>query len=84
MDNKTVDTELIAKFIVYVIAIINTVCTMAGFPLLNLGESEITTVVNIVVTVVVWCFGIYKNFNVTKEAKEAQVYLNSLKSCKNK
>ena len=78
-ENNTVDYRIIVQLFVYIISIVNTVCTMLGFPLLNLGEESITEVVNVVVTVVTWVAGIWFNFNATKSAKEAQSYLDSLK-----
>lgn len=79
MDTKTLDTRLIVQLIVYALAIINTLCSMMGFPLLNLGEESVTEVVNVIVTLVTWCASIWLNFNATKNAKQAQNYLDSLK-----
>lgn len=74
------DTQLIVRLIVALLTAVNTVCTMAGFPIIDLGEDQITVVVNVVITIVGWAFSAWSNFNVTKAAKEGQKVTNALKS----
>lgn len=77
------DTRLIVNLIVTVIAAINAALTMAGLPLINLGEQDITTGVNIVVTLVAWCYSVWHNYNFTKAAKEGQKVTDELKANRN-
>ena len=76
------DTQLVVRLIVSIVALINSVCTMAGFPLLNLGEEQITSVVNVVVLIAAWAWGFWKNNNFTQAAKDAQKVLESEKASK--
>lgn len=76
------DTQLIVRLIVSIVAVINSVCSMAGFPLLNLGEEQITEAVNVAILVAAWAWGFWKNNNFTKQAKEAQKVLDEAKSSK--
>lgn len=76
------DTQLVVRLIVSIVALINSVCTMAGFPLLNLGEEQITSVVNVVVLIAAWAWGFWKNNNFTQAAKDAQKVLDSEKAFK--
>ena len=77
------NTKLIVNLIVTVIAAINAALTMAGLPLINLGEQDITTGVNIVVTLVVWAYSVWHNFNFTRAAKEGQKVTDELKANRN-
>lgn len=77
------DTRLIVNLIVTVIAAINAALTMADLPLINLGEQDITTGVNIVVTLVAWAYAVWHNFNFTKAAKEGQKVTDELKANRN-
>lgn len=76
------DTQLVVRLIVSIVALINSVCTMAGFPLLNLGEEQITSVVNVVMLIAAWAWGFWKNNNFTQAAKDAQKVLESEKASK--
>lgn len=73
------DKQLIVRLIVSIIAVVNSVCTMAGFPLLNLGEEQVSDVVSVVVLVAAWAWGFWKNNNFTQAAKDAQAVLDSEK-----
>lgn len=73
------DTSLIVRLIVSVLAAINTVCTMAGYPVIDLGEDAITVIVNAAITVGVWAYDVWKNFNFTDAAKKAQAVLDAEK-----
>lgn len=73
------DTQLIVRLIVSIVAVINSACAMAGQPLLDLGEDQITGVVNVVVLVAAWVWGFWKNNNFTQAAKDAQKLLEEEK-----
>lgn len=74
------DTQLIVRLIVSVIAVINSICSMAGFPLLDLGEEQVSDVVSAVLLVAAWAWGFWKNNNFTQAARDAQKVLDSEKS----
>lgn len=74
------DKQLIVRLIVSVIAVVNSVCTMAGFPLLNLGEEQVSDVVSVVVLVAAWAWGFWKNNSFTTAAKEGQKVTEAIKS----
>lgn len=73
------DTQLIVRLIVSIVAVINSACAMAGQPLLDLGEDQITGVVNVVVLVAAWVWGFWKNNSFTTAAKEGQKVTDALK-----
>ena len=73
------DTQLIVRLIVSIVAVINSACAIAGQPLLDLGEDQITGVVNVVVLVAAWVWGFWKNNNFTQAAKDAQKLLEEEK-----
>lgn len=76
------DKVLIVRLIVSIVAVVNSVCAMAGIPLLDLGEDQITMTVDIAALVGAWAWGFWKNNSftpaaragdrVTKAVKEAQ------------
>ena len=74
------DTQLIVRLIVSVIAVINSICSMAGFPLLNLGEEQVSDVVSAVLLVAAWAWGFWKNNSFTIAAKEGQKVTDAIKS----
>lgn len=74
------DTSLIVRLIVSIVAVVNSVCAMAGMPLLDLGEDTITVLVNAAVMVGVWAYDVWKNFNFTEAAKEGQKVTDAIKS----
>ena len=77
------NTKLIVNLIITVIAAINAALAMAGLPLINLGEQDITTAVNIVVTIVAWSYSVWHNYNFTRAAKEGQKVTDELKANRN-
>ena len=77
------DTKLTVNLIITIIAAINAALAMAGLPLINLGEQDITTAVNVVVTLVVWAYSVWHNFNFTRAAKEGQKVTDELKANRN-
>lgn len=76
------DTNLIIRIVVSVIAFANLIASQFGFNPLKLSEQEIYTAVSAIVTLVAWVWGFWKNNNFTKEAKEGQRVIDDLKASK--
>lgn len=74
--------QAITRLIVLVILLINQSLTMIGWNPLPFSEEQIYEGVSSVILVVVAIWSWWKNNNVTKEAQEAQLYLNKLKGDK--
>lgn len=74
------DKDLIVRIIISVITFINLLSTQFNFNPLPISDETVYTVVSAVITLITWIWGFWKNNNFTKEAKEAQLYLNDLKS----
>lgn len=66
------DTQLIVRIIVSIIAIINLCAAQFGFDPLDIEEESVYTVVSLIVAIVTWIWGFWKNNNFTKNAKAAQ------------
>ena len=60
------DTNLIIRIVVSVIAFANLIASQFGFNPLKLSEKEIYTAVSAIVTLVAWVWGFWKNNNFTK------------------
>lgn len=74
--------QAIVRLIVLVILLINQTLIVLGYNPLPFSEVQIYEGVSSVATVVMAIYAWWKNNNVTKEAQEAQEYLNELKSRK--
>lgn len=72
------DTQLIVRIIVSIIAVINLCAAQFGFNPLNIEEESVYTAVSLVVAIVTWIWGFWKNNNFTKNAKIAQDFKNEL------
>jgi len=74
--------QAIVRLAVLVILIVNQSLIVMGWSPLPFAEEQIYEGVSSVATVAVAIYTWWKNNNVTKEAQEAQQYLNELKSRK--
>ena len=74
--------QAIVRLAVLVILLINQALILFGWNPLPFSEEQIYEGVSSVATVLVAIWVWWKNNNVTKEAQEAQEYLNELKSRK--
>ena len=66
------DTQLIVRIIVSIIAFVNLLASNFGFNPLNLDEGTVYTVVSAIAALVAWVWGFWKNNNFTEAAKAAQ------------
>lgn len=79
MEKLKVEKSTIVRLVIQIVALLNTVLTMQGKPILNLSDETITQGVNIVITILVWAWGYWKNNSFTNEALKADKYMKSLK-----
>ena len=73
------DTQLIVRIIVSLIAMINACAAAFGFDPLNVDEGTIYTVVSFVAAVAAWVWGFWKNNNFTEAAKKGQAVTDEAK-----
>lgn len=79
MENLEIEKSTIVRLVIQIIAVINTVLTMQGKPIINLSDAAITQGVNIIITILAWAWGYWKNNSFTNEALHADAYLKKLK-----
>lgn len=73
------DTQLIVRVVVSLIAMINACAAAFGFDPLNVDEGTIYTVVSFVAAVAAWAWGFWKNNNFTEAAKKGQAVVDEMK-----
>jgi len=78
----TVSKETIARTIVLVIALVNQILTVFGINPLPFSEDTVYETVTLLFTIGATAWAWWKNNSFTKEAIEADVYLDELKSKK--
>ena len=76
------DTSLIVRLVVSIIASVNAACAIVGVPPLDVTEDQVYTVVSVAAMIGAWAWGFWKNNSFTKEAKQADEYLAELKAGK--
>ena len=74
--------QAIIRLVVLLVLLVNQSLTVFGWNPLPFSEEQIFEVVSSIVTVAVAIWTWYKNNNVSREANEAQIYLNKLKEGK--
>lgn len=74
------DTDLIVRIIVSVIAIFNLIAAQLGFDPLSIDEGTVYTVVSTIVAVGAWAWGFWKNNNFTEAAKKGQAVIDEAKA----
>jgi SPP1 family holin len=79
MEKLKVEKSTIVRLVIQIVALLNTVLTMQGKPILNLSDETITQGVNIAITIFAWAWGYWKNNSFTNEALHADAYLKKLK-----
>ena len=72
--------QAIVRLIVLAIVLINQALVVAGWNPLPFSEEQIYEAVSTVATVVIALWAWWKNNSVTKEAQEADAFLNELKT----
>ena len=81
---KKIDAGTLTRTILIIIALINQGLVIAGKTPLPFEDEQITQVISFGFTAVTSLIAWWKNNNFTSEAKEAQHYLDALKSVKKK
>lgn len=81
---KKTDIGTITRTILIIIALVNQGLVIAGKNVLPFTDEQISQIISFGFTAVTALIAWWKNNNFTKEAKEAQEYLNDLKALKNK
>ena len=79
MEKLKVEKSTIVRLVIQIVALLNTVLTMQGKPILNLSDETITQGVNIAITILAWAWGYWKNNSFTNEALHADEGLKKLK-----
>lgn len=73
------ETQLVVRIIVSLIAMVNACAAAFGFDPLNVDEGTIYTVVSFIAAVAAWVWGFWKNNNFTEAAKKGQAVINEEK-----
>ncbi|MBR0028254.1 MAG: phage holin [Clostridia bacterium] len=81
-NKKKVSPDTIARTIILVIALVNTVLTMSGKNPLPFADDDIYTAVSIIATLAASAWAWWKNNSFTTEAIKADEYLQELKDSK--
>lgn len=76
---KKLDKDLIARLIISILVLVNIVATMLGYKPIEYDESSVYPAVSIVVTIVTWAWGFWKNNNFTDAAREGQKVIDEIK-----
>jgi SPP1 family holin len=81
-NKKKVSPDTIARTIILVIALVNTVLTMSGKNPLPFADDDIYTAVSIIATLAASAWAWWKNNSFTPDAIKADEYLRELKDSK--
>lgn len=81
-NKKKVSPDTIARTIILVIALVNTVLTMSGKNPLPFADDDIYTAVSIIATLAASAWAWWKNNSFTTDAIKADEYLQELKDSK--
>ena len=73
-------TQQIISTIVYLFTVLNGILTAVGKNPLPFSESDVYTWVTIILSVVVFAYGVWKNYPTSKEGKTADKVLHAMKS----
>lgn len=73
------DAQLITRLIVSILAIINLICQQMGWTPFEADEEKLYSAVSLVITIIVWVRGFWKNNNFTEAAKLGQTVTDQIK-----
>lgn len=73
------DAQLITRLIVSILAVVNLICQQMGWTPFDADEEKIYSAVSLVITIVVWARGFWKNNNFTEAAKLGQTVTDQIK-----
>lgn len=74
------DTQLVVRIIVSIVALINAFAASCGFNPIEVDEGTIYTVVSFFAVIAAWVWGFWKNNNFTEAAKKGQEKTDELKA----
>lgn len=74
------NTGLIVRLLVSVVAMVNAVCAIMNVPGLEITEAQLYEAVSVLGMVGTWAWGFWKNNSFTKEAQKADAYMEQLKA----
>lgn len=76
---KNLDANLIARTIISLIAAFNLLATNFGWSPIDADEGNIYSTVSVIVAIVIWARGYWKNNNFTHAAKLGQIVTEQIK-----
>lgn len=76
---KNLDANLIARTIISLIAAFNLLAANFGWSPIDADESNIYSTVSVLVAIVIWARGFWKNNNFTEAARLGQIVIDEVK-----
>ena len=77
---RNIDKGTLIRTVILVLALVNQVLTVLGINPLPIDEGNLDLLISTAWTIVAAIWSWWKNNNITKEAIQAQVYLDDLKN----
>lgn len=77
---RNIDKGTVIRTVILVLALVNQVLTVLGINPLPIDEGNLDLLISTAWTIVAAIWSWWKNNNITKEAIQAQVYLDDLKN----
>ena len=77
---RNIDKGTLVRTVILVLALVNQVLTVLGINPLPIDEGNLDLLISTAWTIVAAIWSWWKNNNITKEAVQAQVYLDDLKN----
>ena len=74
-----ISRRTIISTVINLLALVNAIMVMIGRPVLTVSDDQISVVVNVAITVVVWAYGFWKNNSFTTAAIKADEFLDLLR-----
>lgn len=73
------DAQLITRLIISILAVINLICQQMGWTPFEADEEKIYSAVSLILTIIIWARGFWKNNNFTDAAKLGQLVTDEAK-----
>lgn len=73
------DAQLITRLIVSILAVVNLICQQMGWTPFEADEEKVYSAVSLIITIIVWARGFWKNNNFTEAAKLGQTVTDQIK-----
>ena len=74
------DAKLITRLIVSIVAILNMLAIQFKWTPIELDENGIYVTVSVIITIIIWARGFWKNNNFTEAAKLGQTVIDEIKA----